>query len=301
VLAGQAATFTVSFSSTSTLTYTWDFGDGIVAAGGSTNWRIYTSPGSYLLKVTATDTAGQSATASAIITVVVAGSAGPTAADSDGDGSADADELAVGTNPHDPNSKPGGSADCDGDGLTDDKDPDADGDGVSTANEIAMGTDPFNAASFVKLPMTVAKLQAKAVFGVTGRDSITVAGVIPGLAAGLDPAGQQAVLKVRGVTAPFTLGPTGRAKSSQGSFQLKLKGKRDRTTKRLVFIGGNAPFTAVLKGGTFADLLGMDQAADASAQAASIAVDVQVFGYVFTDAPNALYSAKAGKGGKFKK
>jgi hypothetical protein len=221
--------------------------------------------------------------------------------DSDGDGVSDTDEQAAGTNPHDPNSKPGGSADKDGDGLTDDKDRDADGDGVSTANEKAMGTDPFDASSFTKLAMNVTKAQGKLNFVMTAHDTFSVSGIIPGFAAGFQPAGELAVLKLNGAATQYALGATGRATSTQGSLQLKLKSARDPVTRQKVFLGGDVAFKAAMKAVTLTAALGVDPTLDAVKQNLPVVVDLQVNGNVYTCTVTTVYSAKANKGATLKK
>lgn len=104
---GSAAAFSVSpFDVVSAVTATWDFGDGTSAAGGSVS-HAYAAPGSYAVKVTATDATGKTATESRTVTAAFA--------DADGDGSAvnvDCDDANPAVHP--------GAVEVAGNGIDDD-------------------------------------------------------------------------------------------------------------------------------------------------------------------------------------
>lgn len=223
--------------------------------------------------------------------------------DADADGASNAAEAAAGTNPYDPNSRPGGTADFDRDGVADDKDADADGDGISNADETAAGTNPYDAKSCPKLPMTVSKLQGSVKFAGESKDACLLQGVIPGMPPLFDPAGKLVSMSVGGVPVVFALDAKGRGKTPQGALQLKLKGKRNKTTKKFEFAGGDVPFKVALKNGKWAAAwasLGIDGTADAAKRPVTMNVDLAINGKTYTAAVSVSYSAKAGKSGTLK-
>jgi len=297
--AGQTVQFTIGVSSAPPLSFRWDFGDGTVEIGNATMYHIFYA-GTYPVTVYVTDSTGKAVTATLVLTVVP----GITNTDSDGDGAPDAQEAILGTNPNDPNSRPGGTADFDGDAIPDDLDSDADGDGISNTNEVAAGTDSFDAASIFRIPMTITKLSGIVKFNVDGKDSRKVSGVIPNLPALFSPAGKTATLIVGGADVSFNLDGKGRAKSVKGTFALKLKGKRNKTTKQFEFAGGDAPFKAALRQGSWGtawSALGFDSELTVVKAALTLVVDLKFNDAIYSADVQALYSAKAKKGGTFKK
>ncbi|HYG77223.1 MAG TPA: Calx-beta domain-containing protein [Planctomycetota bacterium] len=306
IVAGEFVRFTINVTASSAVTVLWDFGDGTSSNASASVTKIYVSPGTFTLRVTVTDAAGQTASSVLSVTVVASGGGGttPTANDTDGDGLSDADELAAGTNPQDANSKPGGTADADGDGIPDDQDADADGDGVDTAVEVASGSDPFNAASVAAIPFTVSKIQMKFKFGVDGKDSIQLSGILPGLPSGLQVAGQALALNIGGASAIFTLDARGKSNSGGASIALKLKGKRSKETRAFVFAGGDVAFKATLKKGTFSDDFsdeGVNPAASALKSALELVAEVRFAGRLFAVPVTGAYTAKANTGAILKK
>jgi PKD repeat protein len=155
-----------------------------------------------------------------------------------------------------------------------------------------------------KVPMKVLKLRASVKFGVPDKDTCQLSGVIPALPALFNPAGMVATVSVGGVPASFNLDGKGRGKTTQGAFQLKLKFKRNKATKKSEFLGGDVPFIALIKNGSWSDdwtPLGVDPAANAKKTPLVIGVDLTLNGTTYTDAVSTLYSAKAGKTGTLKK
>src|SRR5262249_7937351 len=149
---GVPVTFTAPATGSCALAWHWDFGDGgnPIALDDQIS-HTFIAPGTYDITLTVIDCHDLTA----IFTLsleVIAGN------DSDGDGYFDSEEIALGTNPHDPNSKPGGTADFDDDGKTDDKDTDDDNDLMTDAEEYAQGTDPYDPNSVNRSPLVVTKL-----------------------------------------------------------------------------------------------------------------------------------------------
>jgi len=267
VVVGQTVTFSVGAADPDgdPLTTTWDFGDGSPATTNASH--VYTAAGSYTATATVTDGKGGTLTSSINVSV-----SGADTADSDGDGFANA------------------------------VDTDDDNDGVSDGNEAADGTDPLSAKSLQKTPMYLTKVKGSARFDQENRDSVAVAGVIPNVPAGFSPKDAFVELDIGGVTHEFTLDSKGRAKTADGSFQIRLKCKRNKISKQLEFLGGNVPFKAVVAKGSFADEWldeGVDPAKDSKKQPLSLSVDMTFNGRVYTASISGYYSAKAGKAGVF--
>lgn len=200
----------------------------------------------------------------------------------------------------------GTPGDTDGDGVPDTLDDDDDNDGVSDIVEIALGTDPLDATSkpgVTKEPFTLTKLQGSAKFGVASKDSCSISGILPALPALFDPTGQSIVFQAGGASASFTLDGKARGKSDASSVALKLKpSKRNKTTKKVEFLGGVVAFSAKLKSGTWSDDWtdeGVDAAVDKKKVALNFVVDVTFGGKIYTATAASTYSGKAAKGGKF--
>lgn len=209
--------------------------------------------------------------------------------------------------------KPGGGGstpdpnDPDGDGLLNEVDTDDDNDGFSDEAELAAGTNPLDLNSkpaAAKVAMTLAKLQAGFRFDTEGKDSISVAGVLPDFPALFDPAGLALVIDVGGAVRAFTIDGKGRGKTADGSAQLVLKpSKKNKQNKKVEFLGGPIAFKASLKKGTWAATWmdeGINPDEDAKNSARTVAVDVTLNGVIYTESVSTQYSAKAQKNGKFK-
>jgi len=284
------------------LDWIWDFGDGSTASGASTS-HTYSAAGVYQVTVSASGN-GESVTGSLSLNVLATGGGlPPPGVDSDADGVSDLDEALAGTNPHNPNSRPGGPGDFDADGIADDLDTDDDNDGVDDGTETSSGTDPFNAGSVQKLPMTVSRLGLMAKFNQTGKDSCSVSGVIPNVPANTKTAGMTIMLNVGGAVGTFTLDARGKARTAAGSVQLKLKGKRNAATRTVDFAGGDVPFKAKLVG-DFADEWldeGIDPAANTKMDNLAVVVDLSFGGKVYTSTVNGKYTGQASRAGRFKK
>lgn len=172
---------------------------------------------------------------------------------------------------------------------------DSDGDGVSDVNEIADGTNPFDPNSFLKTPMTVSKLSGKTSFKSTNRDSCSVTGVIPSLPASFKLDGASVNVDVGGANANFNLNGRGNASSESGSFSLKTKHSRNHE-----FAGGNTPFKAVLKLGTWSDDWGIPQNTAMIKQRILIVVNIRCAGRIYTANVEPLCTSKPGNGARFK-
>jgi hypothetical protein len=213
--------------------------------------------------------------------------------DDDNDGFSDIEELAAGTNPLDPLSHPGGTADCDKDGLTDDVDTDDDNDRVSDKNEIAAGTNPYDAKSFPITPLQLVKFAGKIAFPANGHDACNVTGTLPSLPFGFNPAGVTMLVSIGGMEFPFALDAKGRAKNEHGTLQLTL-----RPVVQKVFQGGNIAFRAVFVKGTFDAWKYHNITADAPSDIPiDMPVNVSFGGKVYGGSIATIYKHKLGKGG----
>jgi poly(3-hydroxybutyrate) depolymerase len=252
-----------------TLTYNWDLGDGSPSASGASISYTYAAAGVYTASVGVSDGKGGVIHASVSVTVQDNGGGG------------------------------GGGG---GGGTPGDLD--SDGDGVSDVDEIAAGTDPFDPNSKPMLPLIVTQLQGSMKFGVDGKDSCRISGIISGLPVEFGAEGKVAVLDAGGASASFTLDAKARAKTEQGTFAMKLKLLRDKATKTRYFPGGDVAFKAKLAKGTWSDDWadeGADPLADAKNAPMTMLVKLTLDGTLYGVTLENLYSAKAGKTGKFKK
>jgi PKD repeat protein len=155
-----------------------------------------------------------------------------------------------------------------------------------------------------KLPMTVTKLQGCVKFSATQKDYYRVAGVIPGLPALFDPTHQIVTMSLGGAQTTVTLDAKGRGKSGDAAVQMKLKSKRNKATKKVEFLGGNVPFKVSVRNGDWADdwaALGIDRTQNSAKIGIVFTVDLNLAGATYISDVNAVYSAKAGRQGVFKK
>lgn len=223
--------------------------------------------------------------------------------DTDEDGFSDADEQLLGTNPVNFLSRPGGSADFDSDGKTDDTDLDDDNDGVSDKNEIADGTNPYSALSLKKIAMTIRKLSGTIIFNAAGRDRTAVAGQLMSVPPLSDATGLVAIVNIGGARTSFTLDGKGRAKSANGSVSLRFRpSRRNPTTGKLEFLGGPLVFKAKLSG-TFGPewaALGMVPTLDIHSGFLNMPIDISFNGRAYGTTAITLYSSKHGQGGRFR-
>lgn len=216
--------------------------------------------------------------------------------DDDNDGISDVDEMAAGTNPLDPNSKPGGSADFDKDGVPDDLDDDDDGDGVSDKNEIADGTNPYDANSYLRKPITVAKINGSVRFS-DGASKVSVSGAIDNLAAGFNPENASVKVSIGGAIATFTLNKMGKGKNDTGTLALTLK----RAPGQTAFGGGSVPFKIAYTKGNFLSVwaaLGFDPNVTKTTTL-DMPVQLTFGGRVYAGIAPATYTSMRLKTGKF--
>jgi len=144
-------------------------------------------------------------------------------------------------------------------------------------------------------PFTVSKAQIKLNLAKSGKDSVSISGMLPEIPAGFTPGGLPVTVQVDGVSQSFVLDAKGRAKSGAAAFGLKMKMTRDKATKISSFAGGSAPFTFTLKN---ADLSALRAALQGGGGGLPIQVQVGDLGYAGT--LFGTYTEKAGKSGLFK-
>ena len=141
--------------------------------------------------------------------------------------------------------------------------------------------------------LTVTKAQGTVKFNVTGHDTCTLAGALPGIQAGFNPAGQSLSVNFGGAQIGFMLNKNGRAKNGQCSFTLKMPHGKKK------FSGGALSFTATLHGSfaTAWESNGMDpnQSKTKITFQAIIALD----GKTYTAPVTVKYTGKPRIGGKF--
>jgi hypothetical protein len=272
-LVGASVEFSVTASDPDddALTYTWNFSDGS-SGDGSAPTHVYRAANVYSATVTVSDGKGGSATSSVSVTVNTNGGGG---------GGGGGDGGSGGTPP----------------GM------DSDGDSVSDENEIADGTNPLDPLSFLKTPMTVAKLSGKVNFKSSGKDGCSVAGVVPSLPALFDPAGVAAKLDVGGARVLFTLDAKGRSRAASGALSLILKPtKRNKSTRKTEFLGGPVAFKANVKNSSLHDYWTDEGLQNQTASGTlNLVIDLYLNGRICTATVPASYSGKADAGAKLKK
>jgi hypothetical protein len=247
----------------------------------------YSAAGTYTATVVITDAHGYTLTQTVTVTVQ---------ADSDLDGYTDQQEQALGTNPNDANSKPGGTADFDHDGLPDDVDPDDDNDLVPDVQEIADGTNPYDATSFKAWPLTLMKISGSAKNG-GGKDAFALTGIIPNGPALADLANQPIAVNIGGVVLTFAPNLKGKAVGSNGTLALVSKAPRGGGSRTLTF-------TISAKKGTWAPEWlndGVDLSVTQSKVTIKMPVTFALPGAVYTTQATCGYSSKAGKSATFKR
>ena len=162
------------------------------------------------------------------------------------------------------------------------------------------------AAAASKVPMAVSKMRGRVTLNAPNRDMCSFSGVIPSMPAGFDPTGLALALSVNGAMVNFTLDGKGHAKASlgqagQGTIALSLKpSKRNKTTRKQVFLGGNINFKAMIKDGTWAAVWGIPTTKSKNVPLL-MTVDLQLSGQIYEAANiNTTCSVTAGKSGTFK-
>jgi len=153
------------------------------------------------------------------------------------------------------------------------------------------------------LPLQILKMSGAVKFTLAGKDTCGISGVILGLPIGFDPTGVPATVNVGGATAAFTLDGKGRAKTKTASLQIKLKGKRNKLTKKIDFLGGNAPFKAKISKGSWADDWADEGISpDANGKSTISMKTTLTLGTTTYGATEvAVQNSKAGKGSSFKR
>lgn len=196
---GESITFTVAATDANkdTLSYSWNFGDGIVRSG-AVAIHAYRAPGVYSAIVTVSDGRGGSALGAATITILP-------------------------------------DTDTDGDGIPDGMDIDDDNDGVPDAVEIALGFSPLSAASTpivgglpaVSQPLALSSLKAKLDFAHASNDGLSAKGTFTAPALDAAAGTQKVVLVIGKLVRVFEVASTGGTDSSTaGKFTMKIaKGK----------------------------------------------------------------------------
>jgi PKD repeat protein len=222
-----------------------------------------TVPGSYVVTLTAANSAGSDTKTLAVtVNPVIYG------ADSDGDGFPDELEVFLATNPLDPNSTPFGGQP-----------------GISQ---------PFNMQLLSSLSRP--KVNIKLNFAKrAGNDAITMSGSLP-LPAGFGAAGETVALDIGGVLAKAVLDSRGNYVSPDRTISVKLAAKSGR-------IGQNAKYSVTLKGSFQAALAGSgltNQTVTAARANVNIIILVINAQLMFQETDTLLYTAKRNKTGTAK-
>jgi hypothetical protein len=259
---GQAVQFSVAAAENITVSWKWDFGDGVTDSSGSDSVQhTFTPAGTYTVTVSGTSSGG---TTTKTISLVVQAATGGAA------------------------SAPGEN--------------DSDGDGISDAVEIAMGSDPSNAKSYPTASsnptpeaLLISKMSIKLSFVKPGSDSIQISGLLP-MKAGVKLSGQKLLLNVGGVLKTFTLNEKGSAVSGGSAIKLGVK------LQAGVTVDQTAKFAVKLSKGGFAAALADDGFTKSEAASALRKLLVQMLfdGTIYQDTKTLFYTAKANVSGSAK-
>ena len=199
-LTGELVTFTAAATDANggTITYTWQFGDGVVhnTTTGSIQHR-YSAKGVYTLIVAFSGSVGGVVGQPFNLTIDDPSPPAPV-----------------------------------GPGV------DTDGDGFSDLFEIQMGSDPNNAASTPAAgstitaanveSMTVTKAKLVLQFGKKGKTMISLSGTLLAQQ-GFSSANQTFMVNIGGAAFPFALGKTGKGSVGKSKFSIATKGKAPKT------------------------------------------------------------------------
>ncbi len=182
---GQMIQFSAAASGTS-LTYSWNFGDGVQGAGANV-MHSYGAAGMFTASVTVSNGPNSMNPVSLSTTVTVKSPVIGSGNDSDGDGFSDDFEIAVGTDPHN------------------------------------SGSTPFGGASAgVPMALSLVKPAIQLNFAKKNADSIKFGGSLT-IPAGFVAAGQAVDVYIGGVVAKFTLGSKGTAANGNSTFKAAIK------------------------------------------------------------------------------
>jgi autotransporter-associated beta strand protein len=213
--AGQTITFSApaTDANNDTLTFAWNFGDGMNASGASVT-HSYPLAGTYAVSVMVSDGFGGSVNGSIMLVVnpPLVGSG----TDTDGDGFSDAFEAAVGTDPNSATNTPTGAA--------------------ATAGSIQS--------------LTLGKVSIKLNFAKTNADAIGFAGTFA-VPAGFKTAGAKVSFDIGGIAKSFVLDAKGGSKKNGDTFKLAVKSSKGNVaaqTSKFAMTAKGGSFAAALAG-----------------------------------------------------
>jgi len=194
----------------------------------------------------------------------------------------------------------GASDDFDGDGVMNSADDDDDNDGTLDVNDAS----PFDFfAGGASTAMTIKSLKGSVKFGKTDSDAVSIQGTLPKLPANLDVSAKDIVINVGGAVLTFTLDAKAKGKSLQGNAALTLKpSKRNKTTKKVDFLGGDVAFKIKMAKGTWSDDWtdeGILTTLDTKATNVPFALTLTLGGKPYIATVTTVYKGKADKGGTF--
>ena len=213
----QSVTFVAAAtdSNNDPLTYAWNFGDGSTGSG-ATAAHTYSTPGTYIVSATVTDSINAAVSASVTVVVNAAVATVGSGPDSDGDGFSDSYETAVGSDPNNI---------------------------ASTATGQVAGT---------VQPLAISKASVKLNFAKPN-DAIAFSGTLS-IPAGFKPNGSKVFFDFSGVAKTLTLTSKGSAKVGGDSMKITIKAKKgvvaaQTSAYKVAFTKGN--FAATLAGAGF--------------------------------------------------